>query len=1125
MGDIMRPVPFSEMINRIFSELRSQDSIFGVDRKQFFEDQEKDRIQVFGQTCTTPCGPAAGPHTQLAQNIITSYLAGGRFIELKTVQVMDDLVISKPCIDARDEGYNVEWSTEYTLPKAFDEYLKAWIIIHLLQALQRGGKIGPDGFVFNMSVGYNLEGIRSGKMQTFIDCMIDAGRSPKFRQYLDELRTLLTDDDLFNDTPYEGLSGKLGGLADSIQPGICSQVTISTMHGCPPQEIEAICNYMLTEKKLNTFVKLNPTLLGYDAVKQILEDTGFDYVGLKHESFDNDLRYPDAVAMLHRLVETAGHLGLGFGVKLTNTLGSVNDQGRLPGAEMYMSGRALFPVSTRVAALLSREFDGKLPISFSGGANAFNIVDLFDTGIRPVTMATEMLKPGGYSRMTAMIQLLQKESRAWKADCIDVEKIEHLADVAVSQDYQKKAFRGTDSAKVASELGLYDCYIAPCVEACPIHQNIPDYISLVGEGRYADALELIYQDNALPNITCSICDHQCQYHCSRMDYEGAVRIRDMKKIAVQKGGREFYGKFEDIDQPAEVRAAVVGAGPGGLAAAYFLARAGFQVTVLEKQENAGGVVRNIIPEFRISTEAIEADVAYIKRHGVDFRFGVGMDDVKVDALKASGYDYIFYAVGAEAENALKIDSPNVTGALEFLREYRKDPKSVKLGANVVVCGGGNTAMDSARAAMRVPGVEQVTVVYRRTEKEMPADREEYELAAAEGNSVVILENPVTRSTSFGSDYAKIAFCFLSNPEALADGKLTCRVMKLGEPDASGRRRPVETDETFELDCDNLIAAIGEKADGEAVSAFGLALDEKGWPEVNPETLETGLENVYAIGDLQSGPSTVVRCIASARKAVEAAIDDVLSSYEEDGEEEECECGCGHHHHHGHDEHCHCHEEGGHCSDDADSDDDGCCCDDECGCDDDCCCDDGDDEEMTDEERQDLLDAEEAFFSDIRAKKAGFCCSTAFDDGEFEINEAHRCIDCPYICNKCVEVCPNRANVPVDVRGCELFEDPFQIVHLDAFCNECGNCATFCNHQGKPYKDKFTIFSRKDDFENSTNDGFYHEMDRIVLRLEGKIRECEIDDEGNVLGDADDQTKALIEIIFEDYNYLLGSVEE
>ncbi|MBQ4500258.1 MAG: NAD(P)-binding protein, partial [Spirochaetales bacterium] len=527
----------------------------------------------------------------------------GRFMELKTVQIMDHLEIAKPCIDARDEGHNVEWSTEYTLEKAYDEYLKAWFAVHLIQAAFTGKAESPD-FIFNMSVGYNLEGIKQPKMQTYIDNMIDATKSPLFSEYKARLKNIIEEGDLLEGSDLEGHEKALKGLEERISANICPSVTISTMHGCPPKEIEAICSYMLTEKHLNTFVKLNPTLLGYDKVREILDSTGFTHVGLRRESFEHDLQYVDALAMLHRLVDLARKEGLGFGVKLTNTLGNINDGSVLPGDEKYMSGRALLPISTTVAACLSQEFGGKLPISYSGGCTIFSVKDIFDTGIRPITMATDMLKPGGYARMARMAEKLEKESKTWAKTDIDVEAVKELSNNARKAYYSQRDFRGERQAKVNDDLPIFDCYVSPCMQACPIHQNIPDYVSLVGEGRYAEALGIIYEENALPNILCNICDHQCQFHCARMDYEGAVHIRDMKKIAVEKGTNDYLSQWQKPQAPADVKAAVIGAGPAGLAASFFLARSGFDTTVFEKAANAGGVVANIIPKFRIDPKAV-----------------------------------------------------------------------------------------------------------------------------------------------------------------------------------------------------------------------------------------------------------------------------------------------------------------------------------------------------------------------------------------------------------------------------------------------------------------------------------------------------------------------------------------
>ena len=1041
----MRPIPFGELLTRIMGEFRNHDSIFSIDKAQFYKDDRKNTVNVFSQSCTTPMGPAAGPHTQLSQNIVASYLVGARFIELKTVQIMDHLEIAKPCIDARDEGYNVEWSTEYTLEKAYDEYLKAWIVLHMIESAMEGKVVEKPSFIFNMSCGYNLEGIKQEKMQIFIDSMIDAGKKPLFDEYINEAKALL-DEGILEGSDWEGREECVRKTLDKISRNICPSVTVSTMHGCPPKEIEAICSYLLTEKKLDTFVKLNPTLLGYDTVRKVLDDLGFNYVVLKRESFEHDLQLSDAKAMLHRLVELAGKEGRKFGVKLTNTLGNVNPQDVLPGDERYGSGRILLPLSTRVALILSEEFNGTLPISYSGGVSALSVKELFEIGIHPITLATDMLHPGGYAKMKQLCEICKEAPEAWKKETIDVSRLrKFVEEVSSPKGIAGKEFRGTNSSKVGTPLSLFDCYVAPCVEACPIHQPIPEYVALAGEGRLAEALSLIYTSNALPNITGWICDHQCQNHCTRMDYEGPVQIREVKRIAAEKGFDEFKASmWEKPDEPADVKAAVIGAGPAGLAAAYFLALAGFDTSVFEKEKNAGGVVANIIPEFRIPLEAVEKDVQFIKDNGVKFNFGT---EKTIKELRDEGFEYIFVGVGATASN-----DPHVSGngpresAISFLLRSKNGEK-INLGKNVVVVGGGNTAMDAARMAIRTQGVESVTVVYRRSQSEMPADREEYEMALSDG----------------------VKFLFLANPSDVTDGIMNLKKMVLGEKDASGRRKPVESGETFSLDCSYMISAIGEKADQNVLDAIGVGEEGK----------------VYIIGDTKTGPSTVVRCIASAQSAVDDAIDkvyeDILS---QDDDEKECDC------------------EG------------------ECTCS-------SQEEEVIeeDEDIDEIRSEEDDFFASIREKKSSVLLSASKTSKDFLKTEAKRCLECSYYCNKCTEVCPNRANVMLDMRDTGLFDDPFQILHLDAYCNECGNCAAFCPHDGGPYLKKFTLFSRLDDFENSTNSGFYSENDQVKIRLDGKIIDGEIDKDGKLVADVPEEVKAMVETVFVSYSYLLGPVEE
>ena len=724
----------------------------------------------------------------------------------------------------------------------------------------------------------------------------------------------------------------------------------------------------------------------------------------------------------------------------------MNPQDVLPGDERYGSGRILLPLSTRVALILSEEFNGTLPISYSGGVSALSVKELFEIGIHPITLATDMLHPGGYAKMKQLCEICKEAPEAWKKETIDVSRLrKFVEEVSSPKGIAGKEFRGTNSSKVGTPLSLFDCYVAPCVEACPIHQPIPEYVALAGEGRLAEALSLIYTSNALPNITGWICDHQCQNHCSRMDYEGPVQIREVKRIAAEKGFDEFKASmWEKPDEPADVKAAVIGAGPAGLAAAYFLAVAGFDTSVFEKEKNAGGVVANIIPEFRIPLEAVEKDVQFIKDNGVKFNFGT---EKTIKELRDEGFEYIFVGVGATASN-----DPHVSGngpresAISFLLRSKNGEK-INLGKNVVVVGGGNTAMDAARMAIRTQGVESVTVVYRRSQSEMPADREEYEMALSDG----------------------VKFLFLANPSDVTDGIMNLKKMVLGEKDASGRRKPVESGETFSLDCSYMISAIGEKADQNVLDAIGVGEEGK----------------VYIIGDTKTGPSTVVRCIASAQSAVDDAIDkvyeDILS---QDDDEKECDC------------------EG------------------ECTCS-------SQEEEVIeeDEDIDEIRSEEDDFFASIREKKSSVLLSASKSSKDFLKTEAKRCLECSYYCNKCTEVCPNRANVMLDMRDTGLFDDPFQILHLDAYCNECGNCAAFCPHDGGPYLKKFTLFSRPDDFENSTNSGFYSENDQVKIRLDGKIIDGEIDKDGKLVADVPEEVKAMVETVFVSYSYLLGPVEE
>ncbi len=831
MSDRMTPIPFGNLMNWILKE-HKKGAIFGV-RRPFVADPSH-TYEIFGRKLETPFGPAAGPHTQLAQNIVASYVAGSRFFELKTVQKLDgeDLPVNKPCIKADDECYNCEWSTELYVPQAFDEYVKAWFACQVVA--KEYGLGAMDGFQFNMSVGYDLEGIKLEKIDKFIEGMKDASETPIFK----ECRQWLLDNaDLFEKVTKEDIEG--------ISPEVCNCATLSTLHGCPPQEIERIARYLIEEKKVHTFIKCNPTLLGYEYARDMMDSMGYDYVAFGDFHFKDDLQYSDAVPMLERLQALAGEKGLEFGVKITNTFPVDVKAGELPSEEMYMSGKSLYPLSMSVAMKLAKDFGGKLRISYSGGADYFNIKDIVDAGIWPVTMATTMLKPGGYQRLEQIGQIFAKdEAKAFEG--VDAERVAQLVEAAKTDKHHVKAVKPLPSRKIKRPVPLTDCFVAPCEEGCPIHQDITTYLKLMGAGKAEEALEVILLKNPLPFITGTICAHNCMSKCTRNFYETPVNIRRTKLEAAEGGFEAVMAKLKKPEITSGKTAAVVGGGPAGMAAAYFLARGGVKTTLFEKEEKLGGVVRNVIPGFRISDEAIDNDAKLIEAMGVEIVTGreIGsVDEVKKD------YDYVVLALGASTPGVLRLEKGEAMNALEFLAQFKATDGNLDLGENVVVIGGGNTAMDTARAAKRNKGVKKVSLVYRRTKRYMPADAEELEMAIEDG----------------------VEFAELLSPVKLENGVLYCKKMVLGDYDASGRRGVVETDEVVEVPADTVIAAVGEKVPGAFYEANGIALDNRGRVQADQETLETSVAGVYAAGDGLYGPATVVEGIRDGMKAAEAIL--------------------------------------------------------------------------------------------------------------------------------------------------------------------------------------------------------------------------------------------------------------
>jgi len=1002
MSAEMRPIKFSKLINWMKTEYQSEQSIFGINVNKFYKNTSGKTIEMFGDKISSPVGPAAGPNSQLAQNIIAAYLAGARFMELKTVQTMDGeelaACIPRPCINVEDEGYNVEWSTELKVVEARDEYVKAWFAIHVL-AKELGISDVRD-FIFNISVGYTLEGIKTPKIDSFINDMISASETViwnECKQYL------LENIDIFDNVTIKDI--------ENIEGAISPSITISTMHGCPPEEINSIVEHLVTVKGMHTYVKCNPTLLGYDYVRNILDQFGYDYLSFDDHHFNDDLQWKDAIPMFNHLQKLAKDKGLVFGLKLTNTFPVQIKNSELPGEEMYMSGRALFPLSISLAQKLSKAFAGEMPLSYSGGADALNIKTIFETGIRPVTVCTTILKPGGYERIKQMAEICEPLLDGGLKK-LSVDKLTTIVEDLPSYKYNQKDIREIGSRKSGSELPLFDCFKSPCNAndvGCPIEQQIPEYLKLVSEGKYKEAFDVISIDNAAPAITGTICDHQCQSVCTRVDYDESLSIRDVKKVAVLAAQDDFIEETEIKNLRTAKKVAVIGAGVGGTATSLFLRRNGVSVDVFEKRDKPMGVVTYLIPEFRIPTEMIERDYNLAVAAGVNFHFNVAAD-FNINELKKD-YDFVIIAIGSW----LKGFNPLTTGrelaheALDFLERSKKSNLSLNLGKHVVVVGGGDVSMDCARSAIRTAGVEHVTLIYRRIRKVMPATFEEFCLATEDGVVIKFLTSPVE-----------------------FDGKtLTCVKNELIDNKARS------TGETFTMECDSIINAIGTKVDKTGYERNNITLNEWGSPIINDKN-ETSLENVYVAGDGKAGAKTIVKAVADAKLITIDVLDKLGLSNDFI-------------------------------------------------------------KAIVLENQATLYDKKGTLEERLEAKLDGV-----------------RCLTCDQVCDICADVCPNRANISINVAS-ELFGQKQQIIHVDGMCNECGNCGTFCPHSGRPYKDKITLFWTEHDFIDSTNIGFLPLSENLF-----KVR----DEKGNVfnytIGDktVSKEVATIIDAVNNEYSYLM-----
>ncbi|MBN2496073.1 MAG: FAD-dependent oxidoreductase [Deltaproteobacteria bacterium] len=1096
MADAMHPLPIEDLSRWIFAELEQRRSVFGLPAELFFEPRPDQPFatQQYGQVLETPLGVAAGPQTQMAQNILVAYLAGARFIELKTVQTLDELEVTKPCIDMQDVGYNCEWSQELRLEQSFSEYLKAWVLIHALRAHlghRRGD--GQRGFVFNMSLGYNLEGIHEDNVQRFLARMAKAAEQ--------------------RDAMLERIADRVPADLE-VGEQLSDNVTLSTMHGCPPEEIERIGLYLIEQLGLHTAIKLNPTLLGPDALREILHgELGHDDIEVPDEAFEHDPGYADAVSMIRSLRDAAAKKGVCFGLKLTNTLETRNLRKALPEKEPvhYMSGRALHPLSVQLAQRLFDDFEGQLAISLAGGVDAFNLPPLIAAGLSPVTVCSDLLRPGGYGRLAQYVEELSAAMRAAKAD--DAEELacrravrgkdgadrafellagqgglsaaeqesfravfEAAGDVPVRERVRAaarrldrdaaelqqsfvracrrvnlrqhaKALRGDVRyakprrrvpTKTDRPLGRFDCIGAPCTEGCPAQQNVPDYMYLVARGRYDEAMDVVLRANPLPSITGSVCDHPCMSKCVRGLYDRPLAIREIKRFISERCSRR---RSPARRRELEASVGVIGAGPAGLAAAYFLALEGFRVTLYDARDEPGGVPAQMIPAYRLPESALAEDIELIRNLGVELRFGVRVGEALPFEEIREQHRYVFVGIGASLGISLGIEGEDAQGVFDCLDLLTRARAGCAppLGRKALVIGGGNSAMDAARTARRLVGPEgNVIVVYRRTISQMPADDEEIAALRTEGIAIRELCAPA---------------------RVLADGAgrvrgLACLRMKLGEVDASGRPRPVPVDEAEEeIEADAIVVAVGQQAEVDFLERAGVRIGKRKIVEVDERTGETSIASVFAGGDAVRGGATVIQAEADARRAVAEIL-------RREGLPEPAEPPLR--------------KEGS--------------------------------------PRDYLLAKSRRDYGEpLPELPAGE--RTGFDRVVLSLREdqarreASRCLSCDEYCSLCTTVCPNRANLEI---ACEPFEtqlellairgkkvertgerrafrveQPTQVVNLADLCNECGNCQTFCPTAGAPYRDKIRLCFSDESFEREQA-GWRVRKTEIGFHVEAKL---------------------------------------
>ena len=543
------------------------------------------------------------------------------------------------------------------------------------------------------------------------------------------------------------------------------------------------------------------------------------------------------------------------------------------------------------------------------------------------------------------------------------------------------------------------------------------------KGEFAKAFEVILKTNPFPAVTGMVCDHLCQNKCTRVNYDDPLMIREIKRFISEQNGIHILP-----DSRKKKKVAVIGAGPSGLSCAFYLSLAGFETEVFEQKSKAGGMVQFAIPGFRLTDEAIEKDLERIIKAGVAIHYNSPVDKTNFEKLRKN-FDYIFIGAGAQLSKNLNIEGIGASGVLEpldFLFNAKKG-KPTGAGKNVVIIGGGNTAMDAARTAFRLVGEDgKVTVVYRRSTEQMPADQGEIKAVLDEGMEIIELAGPEKIIRHHGKVKA-----------------LLCSKMKLSEADSSGRPKPVKIENSeFEIPCDTVIPAIGQNLNIDFMTEEQLQADK--------DNHNTRIDNIFIGGDALRGASTAINAIADGRKTAARIMKlenmELSLPFPEDRKK--------------HDKN----------------------------------------ELMLKRAKRRYANHPEELSLDNRKN---FLLVSKTLDQQAAVNEAQRCLFCDEICNICTTVCPNFANFSYETRpvkyqlqkmvkqadGKTLFiEDgnfqisqQYQILNIANFCNECGNCRTFCPADSAPYIEKPHVYLTQNSFDEN-DEGYFAEKKEGYMTL-------------------------------------------